>query len=255
MSTTKVNRITGSSTALPEIDGLIKRQAIIAVTNNQKSFPITMFDDSVHVRAFLGTEEVEVSWVDGQATLAQGVPTGTQVDFYGYGDRLLEREDIVARVGDLEQQVNETITDRITTIEEDMVVEGEWVDLRPYLGARYHWDPARAGKNAYPRARLIGTRVQLSGVISFTGDEDGPITGNIFENLPTQFRPEYTSGGVAFMDTDGPLWFGTATWLCGGVQAYGGATPGAIMLIAPGHHSGTFTEGAISLEAISYSID
>lgn len=243
MSIAKVNRITGSSTALPEIDGLIKRQAIIAAMNNQKSFHVTMFDDSVHVRAFVGNDEVEVSWVDGQASLTQGVPMGTQVDFYGYGDRRLEKEQIFSRVEDLESQV------------EDMLVEGEWIDLRPYLGARFHWDVAREGKNAFPRARLIGTRVQLSGVISFTGDTDGPITGPLLENLPAQLRPEYTSGGVAFMDTGGPLWFGVATWICGGAQAYGGAIPGTLKIISPPNHPGTFTDGAISLEAISYSID
>lgn len=89
MSIVKTNRIVGSSTALPEVDGLMTRQAIIASSNGQTEFNITLFNDDVKIRAFVLNEEVDVSWENGKAKLAVGVEVGKQVDFYGFGDRFV----------------------------------------------------------------------------------------------------------------------------------------------------------------------
>lgn len=87
MSIVKANRIVGSNAPLPEVDGLMTRQVIFASSDGQTEFNITLFNDDVNIRAFVSNEEVAVSWVDGVAVLEEGVAAGTQVDFYGFGNR------------------------------------------------------------------------------------------------------------------------------------------------------------------------
>lgn len=100
------------------------------------------------------------------------------------------------------------------------IQEGEWVDLRPYLKSGYYFDSARNGRNSHPRIRKLSCgRVELDGIISFNATS-GPIQPGIFVNVPAEFRPTLTVGGLMFGDTASPLSFGACNWIVIGQVEY-----------------------------------
>lgn len=133
------------------------------------------------------------------------------------------------------------------------VVQGDWIDLRPYLASGLFWKTEREGKNPHPRARRINDVVEFSGVVSYNATAGVPLAGVVFENLPAILRPQYTIGGAGFADTANPLWFGTYTWLMGGAVAYGGAQPGAMLAVCQDSRPSA-TDGAICLDGIRYAV-
>ena len=78
---------------------------------------------------------------------------------------------------------------------------GEWVDLRPYLKPGFYWEPTREGKNPHPQIRKLSCgRVELDGIVSFNETSD-PLPVGVFVNVPSEFRPPLTTGGLMFGDT------------------------------------------------------
>lgn len=133
------------------------------------------------------------------------------------------------------------------------VTEGEWIDLEPYLSPGFYFRANREGNNARPRARIIGTTVYLSGVVSYNETAGPPPGGALFTNLPTAIRPLYTTGGVGFADSNTPLWFGLFTWIIGGENGYGGASPGELTIINQNPNA-TITDGAFTLDNAFYTL-
>lgn len=133
------------------------------------------------------------------------------------------------------------------------VVQGDWIDLRPYLASGLFWKTEREGKNPHPRARRINDVVEFSGVVSYNATAGVPLAGVVFENLPAILRPQYTIGGAGFADTASPLWFGTYTWFMGGAVAYGGAQPGEMKAVSQDSRP-SVTDGAICLDGIRYAV-
>lgn len=128
---------------------------------------------------------------------------------------------------------------------------GEWVDMRPYLVAPFDWDASRDGKNAHPQARIVGDTVEFRGVVRANVTNAQFPAGVLFQNLPVEFRPFYTTAGVGFFDASSPLWFGSFGWIVGGSVAYGGANPGEVKIVAY-NPPATITDGALVLDQMSW---
>lgn len=127
---------------------------------------------------------------------------------------------------------------------------GEWVDLRPYLKPGFYYDSARVGRNSHPRIRKLSCgRVELDGIVSFN-ETSGPVPIGVFVNVPAQFRPTLTVGGLMFGDTASPLSFGAVNWIVIGQVEYSPpAVHGDISMI-PLTLASPAQSGAISLNGI-----
>lgn len=136
------------------------------------------------------------------------------------------------------------------TAEQISGLVGEWVDLRPHLKTGFYWDTAREGRNSHPRIRKLSCgRVELDGVVSFN-EISATLPIGVFVNVPSEFRPPLTLGGIMFGDTASPLSFGTVNWIAGGAD---GSSPphvhGDIMVI-PLTLTSPAQYGALSLNGI-----
>lgn len=85
MSTVTTNRISGNSLPIPEVDGINKRESIVA-GNNQTVFTLTEITDVWNIRAFIGVNEVDCEWTSStQVTLASPAALNQIVHFYTDG--------------------------------------------------------------------------------------------------------------------------------------------------------------------------
>lgn len=127
---------------------------------------------------------------------------------------------------------------------------GEWVDLRPYLKSGFYWDPAREGKNPHPQIRKLSCgRVELDGIVSFNATS-GPIQPGIFVNVPAEFRPTLTVGGLMFGDTASPLSFGACNWIVIGQVEYSPPAVHGDISAIPLTLASPAQDGALSLNGI-----
>ena len=127
---------------------------------------------------------------------------------------------------------------------------GEWVDLRPYLKSGFYYDSAREGKNPHPRIRKLSCgRVELDGIVSFNATS-GPVPIGVFVNVPAQFRPTLTVGGLMFGDTASPLSFGAVNWTVTGQVEYSPPRVHGDIMMIPLTLTSPSQNGAISLNGI-----
>lgn len=127
---------------------------------------------------------------------------------------------------------------------------GEWVDLRPYLKSGYYFDEVRNGRNSHPRIRKLSCgRVELDGIVSFNATS-GPIQPGIFVNVPAEFRPTLTVGGLMFGDTASPLSFGACNWIVIGQVEYSPPAVHGDISAIPLTLASPAQDGALSLNGI-----
>lgn len=127
---------------------------------------------------------------------------------------------------------------------------GEWVDLRPYLKSGFYYDSARNGRNSYPCIRKLSCgRVELDGVVSFN-ETSGPVPIGVFVNVPAEFRPTLTVGGLMFGDTSTPLSFGACNWQVTGQVEYSPPRVHGDIMMNPLTLTSPAQNGAISLNGI-----
>lgn len=127
---------------------------------------------------------------------------------------------------------------------------GEWVDLRPYLKPGFYYDSARDGKNSHPRIRKLSCgRVELDGIVSFNATA-GQVPIGVFMNVPAEFRPALTVGGLMFGDTASPLSFGAVNWTVAGVVEYSPPRVHGDVMCIPLTLASPSQNGALSLNGI-----
>lgn len=127
---------------------------------------------------------------------------------------------------------------------------GEWVDLRPYLKPGFYYDSARNGRNSHPRIRKLSCgRVELDGIVSFNATS-GPVPIGVFVNVPAQFRPTLTVGGLMFGDTASPLSFGACNWIVIGQVEYSPPAVHGDISVIPLTLASPSQNGALSLNGI-----
>lgn len=147
-------------------------------------------------------------------------PTDTinEADLIPLIRRTLNSSDVLQSTGQSTQypMSQKAVTDALNT----KISAGEWVDLRPYLKSGFYYDSARNGRNSHPRIRKLSCgRVELDGIVSFNATS-GPMPIGVFVNVPAQFRPALTVGGLMFGDTASPLSFGAVNWIVIGQVEY-----------------------------------
>ncbi len=129
---------------------------------------------------------------------------------------------------------------------------GAWVDLRPYLKSGYYFDSVRNGRNSHPRIRKLSCgRVELDGVISFNATS-GPVPIGVFVNVPAEFRPPLTAGGLMFGDTESPLSFGACNWAVTGQVEYSPPRVHGDIMMIPLTLASPAQNGAISINGIHW---
>lgn len=127
---------------------------------------------------------------------------------------------------------------------------GNWVDLRPYLKSGFYYDSARNGRNSHPRIRKLSCgRVELDGIVSFNATS-GPVPIGVFVNVPAEFRPTLTVGGLMFGDTASPLSFGSCNWLVMGEVEYSPPRVHGDIMMIPLTLASPAQSGALSLNGI-----
>lgn len=127
---------------------------------------------------------------------------------------------------------------------------GAWVDLRPYLKPGFFFDPVRTGRNSHPRIRKLSCgRVELDGAISFNATS-GPVPIDVFVNVPAEFRPPLTVGGLMFGDTESPLSFGACNWLVTGQVEYSPPRVHGDIMMIPLTLTSPAQNGTISINGI-----